>query len=107
VSAAGTVHPLGSLDRIPVGEARVYRIDGRDIAVFRSRSGGVFAASAQCPHRGGPLADGLVGSHSVVCPLHGFVFDLRTGDATGGECSRLTTHRVAIGADGEVTVELA
>ena len=57
--------------------------DGRDVAVFRCRSGEVYATEAECPHRGGPLADGLVGSHSVICPLHGFVFDLRTGEAAG------------------------
>ena len=61
-------------------------VDGRDIAVFRCRSGEVYATEAECPHRGGPLADGLVGGHSVICPLHGFVFDLRTGEAAGQEC---------------------
>ena len=78
MSAVTQLHPLGPLDRIPVGEARVFRVDGKDVAVFRCRSGEVFATSAECPHRGGPLADGLVGGHSVICPMHGFAFDLRT-----------------------------
>jgi nitrite reductase (NADH) small subunit len=107
MSLTTTAHSLGPVDRIPLGEARVFQINGRSVAVFRCRSGEVFATSAQCPHSGGPLADGLVGSHSVICPLHGFVFDLRTGEAPGRECGRLTTHRVAIAPDGELTLELA
>ena len=75
--------------------------------MFRCRSGEVFATSAQCPHRGGPLADGLVGGHSVICPMHGFAFDLRTGEAAGRECGRLATHRVSVTAAGDLTLELA
>ena len=83
MSVTAAPHRARSARRIPLGEARVFRVDGRDVAVFRCRSGEVFATSAECPHRGGPLADGLVGGHSVICPLHGFVFDLRTGDGAG------------------------
>ncbi len=101
------LHQLGSIDRIPLGEARVYQVEGRDVAVFRCRSGEVFATSAQCPHRGGPLADGLVGGHSVICPMHGFVFDLRTGEGAGRECGRLATHQVSVTAGGDLTLELA
>ncbi|HET7218784.1 MAG TPA: Rieske 2Fe-2S domain-containing protein [Vicinamibacterales bacterium] len=100
-------HSLGPIARIPLGEARVFHIEGRNVAVFRCRSGEVFATSADCPHGGGPLADGLVGSHSVICPLHGFVFDLRTGEAPGRECERLITHRVAVAANGELMLDLA
>jgi len=107
MSLVTTAHSLGPVDRIPLGEARVFHIDGRQVAIFRCRSGEVFATSAECPHAGGPLADGLVGSHSVICPLHGLVFDLRTGEAPGRECGRLTTHRVAITAAGELTLDLA
>lgn len=106
MSAASVRHQLGPIDAIPLGEARVYRVDGREVAVFRCRSGGVYATDAACPHRGGPLADGLVGSHTVICPLHGFVFDLRTGEAPGRDCSRLVTHRTAVAADGALTLEL-
>jgi nitrite reductase (NADH) small subunit len=106
MSVATAPHSLGPLSRIPVGEARVFAVGGRNVAVFRCRSGEIFATSAECPHGGGPLADGLVGSHSVICPLHGFVFDLRTGEAPGRECARLTTHRVAV-ADGELLLDLS
>ena len=106
MTSAITAHALGPIDQIPLGEARVFRVGGRDIAVFRCRTGDVFATSAECPHRGGPLADGLTGKHSVICPLHGFLFDLRTGEAPGRDCARLVTHRVTLLA-GALTVELA
>jgi nitrite reductase (NADH) small subunit len=102
-----TLHQLGPVDRIPLGEARVYRVEGKDIAVFRCRSGNVFATGAECPHRGGPLADGLVGGESVICPMHGFAFDLRTGEAVGHECGRLAMHRVSITSTGDLTLEPA
>lgn len=107
MTAPETRHVLGPVAAIPLGEARVFRVDGREVAVFRCRSGDVYAVEAECPHRGGPLADGLVGNHSVICPLHGFVFDLRTGEAPGRECDRLVTHRVLVTDGGELKLELA
>ena len=101
-----TQHALGPIDQIPLGEARVFRAGGREIAVFRLRSGELLATGATCPHRGGPLADGLVGGHSVICPLHGFLFDLRSGEPIGRDCERLQTYRVTSSASGELTLEL-
>jgi nitrite reductase (NADH) small subunit len=105
MSAAESTYPLGRLDEIPLGEGRVFRVEGQEIVVYRCRSGEVYASSAECPHRGGPLADGLVGNHSVICPLHGFQFDLRTGEASGRDCGRLVTHRIVV-SDGELLLEL-
>jgi nitrite reductase (NADH) small subunit len=107
MSTTTALHALGPIESIPIGEARVFRVDGREVAIFRSRSGEVFATSAECPHQGGPLADGLVGGHSVVCPLHGFLFDLRTGEAPGRDCERLVTHRVTVASSGQITLELS
>ena len=107
MSVATTQHSLGPIDQIPVGEARVFRVDGRAIAVFRCRSGDLFAAGAECPHRGGPLADGLIGGHAVICPLHGYLFDLLTGEPVGRECARLATYRVGVTGAGDLTLDLA
>ena len=106
MSATTTGFPAGSLDQIPIGEGRVFRVAGRDIAVFRCRTGQVHATAAECPHRGGPLADGLVGNGSVICPLHGRVFDLRTGEAKDHTCPPLATYRVHVSPAGELTIAL-
>jgi nitrite reductase (NADH) small subunit len=107
MSAPAPTYPLGRLDEIPLGEGRVFRVDGRDIAVFRCRSGEVHATDAACPHRGGPLADGLVGESTVVCPLHGCVFDLRTGAATGRDCHQLAVMRVTVSRAGELALDVS
>ena len=63
---------------IPLREGRAVRLGSREIAIFNL--GERFLAVAnQCPHRGGPLADGIVSGGRVVCPLHLSQFDLRTG----------------------------
>lgn len=73
------------VDDVPPGEGRAITLDGRRIAIFRA-PGGWFALDAVCPHRGGPLADGIVCDSAVICPLHERRFDLATGTAlTTGE----------------------
>ena len=57
-------------------------LDGRRIAVFRA-AGGWYALDAACPHRGGPLADGIVCDRAVICPLHDRRYDLATGAPLG------------------------
>ena len=68
------------IDDIPLGEGRAITLDGRRIAIFRA-TGGWYALDAVCPHRGGPLADGIVCDRAVICPLHDRRFDLATGAA--------------------------
>lgn len=77
---------LGPVSGIPPGEGRVYSVNGENVAVFRGRNGEVYAVQAQCPHKGGPLADGLVGGSTLICPLHSWKFDLSTGQALSGNC---------------------
>jgi nitrite reductase (NADH) small subunit len=98
-------YQLGPVDQIPHGEGRAFDLGGRRVAVFRSRDGRVFASQAECPHRKGPLVDGLVGAGTVVCPLHEWRFDLETGATQNGSCP-IEVYRVSLGADGSVTVEL-
>ncbi len=74
---------LGPLDFIPPGEGRAYTLGGQTIAVFRQRDGRLFATDNACPHKAGPLADGLVGSGKVICPLHMWKIDLETGQCLG------------------------
>ena len=78
---------LGPVERIALGHAHCFVVDQEEIAVYRSRDGKVYAIANQCPHRQGPLAEGIFGDGKVVCPLHGHKFDLTTGQGSeGGEC---------------------
>jgi nitrite reductase (NADH) small subunit len=99
-------YSLGSLWQVPLGEGRVFMAGDRSIAVFRGRDGGVHATDPFCPHRQGPLADGLVGAGTVTCPFHGYRFDLRTGCAIGHDCPPIATYRVSVDAFGELIVFL-
>ena len=70
---------LGSVEQIPLGQGRCFMVGVHEVAVFRCRDGRLFAVENRCPHRGGPLAEGIIGGSQVVCPLHGHKFDLITG----------------------------
>ncbi len=94
---------LGPLSRIPLGEGRVYSVNGENIAVFRTRGGELYAVQAACPHRDGPLADGLVGGTTLICPLHGWKFDLTTGHALFGDCG-IKTFPVHVDGDEQIVL---
>ena len=96
---------LGPISAIPEGEGRTFEVGGRKLAVFRGRDGVVYATQAECPHRRGPLADGLLGSGTLICPLHSLKFDLTTGKAVNGDCS-LETYAAKLSASGQVLVDL-
>ena len=74
--------PVCRVDDIPVlGARRVARTDGPAVAVFRASDNHVFALLDRCPHKGGPLSQGIVFGHSVACPLHNWTIELDTGCA--------------------------
>jgi nitrite reductase (NADH) small subunit len=74
--------PICTVDDIPVlGSRRVARERGLDVAVFRNNVGEVFALLDRCPHKGGPLSQGIVFGTSVACPLHNWTIGLCTGQA--------------------------
>jgi nitrite reductase (NADH) small subunit len=90
--------PIGSLNDIPPGEGRTFAVGGVMIAVFRLRDGSVRALPAVCPHRGGPLADGQIDLHQVICPLHLNAWDLTTGCSLSGQPD-LTPYPVRVAGD--------
>lgn len=81
---------LGAVSSIPVRGARTVRTPRRDIAVFRTANDEIFALENRCPHKGGPLSEGIVHGRKVACPLHHWVIDLEDGQATGADkgCAR-------------------
>ena len=86
---------------IPVlGSRRVARAQGIDVAVFRNEQDQVFALLDRCPHKGGPLSQGIVFGTSVACPLHNWTIDLEGGCAKAPDegCTQRFIVHVAEGA---------
>ena len=107
IESAVATYNLGSVQRIPPGEGRVFHVCDSDVAIFHARDGQVFATQALCPHRAGPLADGLVGAGKVVCPLHSYVFDLATGQPVESSCAQLRTYPVSLNEANEVVLTVS
>ncbi len=84
---------------IPRLGARVIRRPAGDIAVFRDADDGFFALLDRCPHKGGPLSQGIVFGKSVACPLHGWIIGLEDGRAQAPDigCARAFAVRVENG----------
>ena len=95
---------LGSVSAIPLGQGRCYVVGGENLAVFRQRDGRIFATQNRCPHRQGPLAEGLVGDGRVICPLHGHQFNLETG--AGHETTECIHVFPVSEVDGDVLMHL-
>lgn len=96
---------VGAADEVPLRGARVVRTMAGDIAVFRAADGALFALRDRCPHKGGPLSEGIVHGHAVTCPLHNWVISLQTGEAQGADegCTptlplRVENGRIQLGA---------
>lgn len=100
--ACGEAINLGPAERIPPGEGRVFTVGARRVAVFRTRDGLVHATQAECPHRQGPLGDGLLGGGVLVCPLHAMKWQLATGAPLGNDCGALAIYPVTLSAGGDV-----
>ena len=87
---------IGTLSDIPVLGSRVVRTPSGDIAVFRTADDEVFALDDRCPHKGGPLSQGIVHNKRVTCPLHNFVIELKSGTAVAPDegCRRAHPTKV-------------
>ena len=97
---------IAALDDIPRQGARVVRTPQGCVAVFRTATDEVFALDDRCPHKGGPLSEGIVHGTQVTCPLHGLVFDLATGLSTGPEALRAATRAARV-EGGRVLIDAA
>jgi len=81
---------IGALKDIPRLGSRVVRTPQGNIALFRTEDDAVFALDDRCPHKNGPLSQGIVHNGRVTCPLHNFVIDLASGQAIAPDegCTR-------------------
>jgi len=87
---------IGLRSDIPRLGSRVVKSDEGDIAIFRSSDDLFFAISDQCPHRKGPLSQGIMHGNRVTCPLHNWVIDLESGEATGPDQGCTPTYKVEV-----------
>lgn len=81
---------VGPIDQIPQLGSRVVEVGEESIAVFRTGADKIFALRDKCPHKGGPLSQGIIYGDKVACPLHNWSIDLETGEAQAPDkgCAR-------------------
>ncbi len=90
---------IGTLSDIPLRGARCVKNGDMTIAVFRTADNKVFAIEDKCPHKNGPLSQGIVHDGCVTCPLHNWVISLETGKAQGADEGETRTFPIRM--DGE------
>lgn len=89
---------IAALDDIAPRGARVVKTREGCVAVFRTANDEVFALDNACPHKQGPLAEGIVHGNAVTCPLHNWVISLETGLAQGADEGQVTTYPARVEA---------
>ncbi|MGQ3031252.1 MAG: nitrite reductase small subunit NirD, partial [Ferrovibrionaceae bacterium] len=94
---------IGSIDDIPARGARCVVTPQGRIAVFRTAEDRFFAIDDHCPHKNGPLAQGIVHGNAVTCPLHGWVISLETGEAQGADDGAVRTYALKV-EDGRLYI---
>ena len=95
---------IAALNDIPKLGARVVKTRLGCVAVFRTVDDRVFAIDDICPHKKGPLSEGIVHGTSVTCPLHNWVFDLKTGLAQGVDEGQVATYEIKV-QNGRIHIE--
>jgi nitrite reductase (NADH) small subunit len=97
---------IAKLEDIPRLGARKLQTETLEIALFRTGSDKVFAVRDRCPHRGGPLSQGIVHGASVSCPLHNWKIDLQSGQVLGPDSGCVNTYETKVD-EGVVYLSLA
>jgi len=96
---------VATVEEIPLLGSRVVITEKGNIGLFRSGDGEVFALHDKCPHKGGPLSQGIVSGKKVTCPLHGWNIGLEDGNAVAPDvgCAKKVDCKVE---DGSVFLKL-
>lgn len=98
---------IGPLTNIPVRGARRLCLghEGKPVAVFRTSENEVFALTDECPHKKGPLSEGIVSGRTVTCPLHNWVIGLEDGKAVAPDEGAAQALPVRI-VDGNIYIHM-
>lgn len=98
---------IAQCNDIPLREGRAVKVGDREVAIF-NLGDRFLAVDNRCPHKGGPLADGIVSGTTVVCPLHAWKLSLETGNGVQGPSSSscVETFRTRV-EDGTVLLDLS
>lgn len=97
---------IGAIDDIAIRGARVVKTPVGCIAVFRTAETEAYAVSDTCPHKKGPLSEGIVHDKKVTCPLHNWVFSLETGEALGADEGQIATYSLRV-EEGRLLLDAA
>jgi len=95
-----------AVEDIPFQGSRIVKTTGDCLALFKTAAGEVYALNDRCPHKQGPLSQGMVHDKFVTCPLHSWVFSLETGEAQGADEGSVKTRSVRV-VDGRVELDLS
>ena len=96
---------VGALTDIPLRGARLVKTERGCLAVFRTAEDKAYAINDRCPHKGGPLSQGIVHGNTVTCPLHNWVINLETGTAQGADKGQVKTIPLQV-KDGRVLLSI-
>ncbi len=96
---------IGLLSDIPVKGSRCIKLGSTTIGIFRTAEDEVYALEDKCPHKNGPLSQGIVHDNCVTCPLHNWVISLQSGQAQGADEGSVRTYRVRI-VEEEVQIDI-
>jgi nitrite reductase (NADH) small subunit len=92
---------IGDAESVPRLGSRIVRTKAGNVAIFRTDADEFFALRDRCPHKGGPLSQGIVHGRRVTCPLHNFVVELDTGKVVAPDEGCTRTHAVRV-QDGQL-----
>lgn len=97
---------IGNITDIPRRGARCVASPLGRIAIFRTVEDEVYAIEDRCPHKGGPLSQGIVHGGAVTCPLHNAVIDLASGQVQGPDEGRVRTFALRVGEAGAIELSI-
>ena len=96
---------IAAIETVPRRGSRLIKTAHGCVAVFRTGTDEVFALDNACPHKKGPLADGIVHGSAVTCPLHNWVISLETGQVQGADSGQVATYPAKV-IDGRINLDV-